>query len=80
MRVPAPSPPMIVFYWIAGIAFGLTALPAAFFFALYIISGEDGCQRRAVKCYRWASTIFLFSFNVILWKHVILGFWALFFG
>ena len=37
---------MTVFYWIAGILLALTALPSAFFFVLYLMSGEDGCQRR----------------------------------
>lgn len=69
---------MIVFYWVAGIALALTAVPAAFFFALYIGSGEDGCLKRAKAFYHWAATIFMFSFNLILWKHVVLGFWSLF--
>jgi hypothetical protein len=62
---------MIVFYWVAGILLALTALPSAFFFVLYIVSGEDGCQRRATMFYRWAALVALTTFNIVIFKHVI---------
>jgi len=69
---------MLIFYWIAGVLFGLTALPAVGYFIAYLLTGEDGCQRRAVAFYRWATTIALATFNVTLYKYVILAFLALF--
>jgi hypothetical protein len=62
---------MTVFYWIAGILLALTALPSAFFFVLYIMSGEEGCQRRAAAFYRWAALVALTTFNIVIFKHVI---------
>jgi hypothetical protein len=69
---------MRIFYWVAGVLLALTALPSAGFFACYIILGEDGCLVRAKAFYRWAVMVFLFSFNVVLYKYVILAFIALF--
>jgi hypothetical protein len=62
---------MTVLYWVSGILLALTALPSAFFFLLYIMSGEDGCQRRAVAFYRWAALVALATFNIVIFKHVI---------
>lgn len=70
---------MVVFYWVMGVLLALTALPSAFFFALYLASGEAGCQRRAVAFFRWAKLFGLLTFNVAIWRHVILGFWSIFF-
>ena len=69
---------MRVFYWVAGVLLALTALPSAGFFLCYIMTGEDGCQRRAVMFYRWAATVGLLTFNIVLYKYVILAFIALF--
>jgi hypothetical protein len=64
---------MIVFYWVAGVAIALTAVPALLYFVAYVTTGEDGCQRRALIFYRWALTLALASFNIAIFRHVIGG-------
>lgn len=68
---------MLVFWWVMGILFAATAIPSAFFFVLYLSSGEPGCERRYRFFYRWALLIFMVTFNLTIWRHVVLGLWAL---
>lgn len=68
---------MVVFWWVMGVLFALTAVPTVLYFVLYITTGEEGCERRYKAFYRWALLIFMLTFNITIWRHVILGFWAL---
>jgi hypothetical protein len=62
---------MQIFYWITGVLFGAAALPSAFYFVAYILTGEDACQQRARSFYRWAALIGLATFNIVIFKHVV---------
>lgn len=69
---------MRIFYWVAGVLIALTAFPSLGYFIAYGLTGEDGCQRRAIMFYRWASMLSLLTFNIVLYKYVLLAFLALF--
>ncbi len=71
---------MIVFYWIAGIALALTGLPAALFFVLYIATGEEVPHQRALMFYRWFASLFLLTFNLLIWRHIVATIWLIWHG
>lgn len=64
---------MRIFFWILGIAFALVALPAAFYFLLYLLRGDDILRVRALRFYAWAKLVFLVAFNFGIWGHVIVA-------
>ena len=55
---------------LAGLA---TALPAAFFFALHLASGEPVPLVRAKAFYHWAVVVFLGTFDIAIFTKVIQG-------
>lgn len=64
---------MKVLYWLCGILFTLTAVPSAFFFVLFLSTGEHVPQQRARALYRWAIVVVLSTFNIWIFKRVIDG-------
>lgn len=63
---------MTVFYWIAFVLFVLVAAPCVFFFARYLGTGEDKQRFIAVRFYRWSALIALTTFNVSIFRRIIL--------
>lgn len=63
---------MTPFLWIALALLVLTGVPAAVSFALYLTSGSDLWQARAVRFWRWAVLVVLITFNVTIFKHVFI--------
>ena len=63
---------MTAFYWIALALFVAAAVPAVVMFALYLGSGNDLLRERAVRFYRWAVLVVLITFNITIFKHIIL--------
>ena len=51
----------------------LTALPAAFFFALHLGTGEPVPLVRARAFYHWAVVVFLGTFDIAIFTKVIQG-------
>lgn len=70
---------MTVFWWIAGIALAITAGGATISFLLYIIRGEDRFLEVARKFKHWVIVIALLTFDVAIFKHVILTLWQMWF-
>ncbi len=68
---------MVVFWWVMGVLFALTFIPMLLYFGLFVSTGEPGCERRYKALWRWSLLIFMVTFNVSIWRHVVLGFWAL---
>jgi hypothetical protein len=69
---------MSIFLWIAGVLFALMAIPAAFYFILYALRGDELLQKRALKFYRWAALIFLLSFNIVVYGNIVIALLQLF--
>ena len=63
---------MTVFYWIAAILFLAVAAPCAFFFARYLAIGDDKQRFQAVRFYRWSALVALTTFNVSIFRRIIL--------
>lgn len=64
---------MRIFFWILGGLFALAALPAVFYFVLYLLRGDDILRERAHKFFAWAKLIFLLAFNLGIWGHVLVA-------
>ena len=62
---------MTPFLWFALALLVLNAVPAVVSFALYLSSGDDRWQERAVRFYRWSVLVVLTTFNITIFKHII---------
>jgi len=63
---------MNLFLWFALVLFVGTALPCVLYFGAYLATGEDRTRLLAVRFYRWASLVALATFNISIFKHIIL--------
>ena len=64
---------MRILFWILGGLFAISALPALLYFVLYLLRGDDVLRERARHFYVWAKVVFLLTFNVGIWGHVIVA-------
>jgi len=60
------------FLWFALAVFVLTALPCVLYFGAYLATGEDRFRALALRFYRWSSLVVLITFNITIFKHIIL--------
>lgn len=63
---------MTPFLWFALVLFVLTALPCVLYFGAYLATGEDRTRVISVRFFRWASLVVLVTFNISIFKHIIL--------
>lgn len=63
---------MTPFLWFALVLFVLTALPCVLYFGAYLATGEDRTREISVRFFRWASLVVLVTFNISIFKHIIL--------
>jgi hypothetical protein len=70
---------MTVFYWVMGVLIVGTFVPSVFFLGLYAATGEDGCLSRARALWTFTRLFSLFGINILIWGHVIVGLWQIWF-
>jgi hypothetical protein len=63
---------MTVFYWIAGILLLVNAIPCVLYFGAHLASGEERPRLIAVRFFRWSSLVVLATFNISIFRHIIL--------
>lgn len=63
---------MTVFYWIAFAVFLLVGVPCVLYFGSYLASGEDRLRLQAVRFFRWSSLVVLVTFNITIFRRIIL--------
>lgn len=68
---------MAFFYWFMVAAMAATLIPSAFYFGVYVFTGEDEALYRARKLWTFLRVFTLLGFNLMLWGHVIVGIWQL---
>lgn len=68
---------MTVFAWIVGVLLVITAGTALVGFLLYITSGNDRFQTIAKTGWHWTLVFGLGSFNIFIFKHIIVTLWEL---
>ena len=64
---------MTVLFWVGGVLLALTALPAALFFVVHLVSGEPVPLARAKAFYHWALVVFLGTFDIAIFAKVVQG-------
>jgi len=60
------------FLWFALAVFVLTALPCVLYFGAYLATGEDRTRELSVRFFRWSSLVVLVTFNITIFKHIVL--------
>ena len=70
---------MKVFYWLMGVLIVGTLAPSVFYLVLYAVTGVDECARRARTFWNVSRVLALFGFNILIWGHVLVGLWQIWF-
>jgi hypothetical protein len=70
---------MTFFYWAMGLIIVGTLVPSVFFLVLYAVTGEEACARRAKVLWNVARVFTLFGVNILIWGHVVVGLWRIWF-
>jgi hypothetical protein len=71
--------PMIVFYWVMGVLIVGTFIPSVLYLLLYALTGRDECARRARALWTFSRLLTMFGINILIWGHVIVGLWRIWF-
>ncbi len=70
---------MTAFYWVMGVLTVGTLLPSVFYFLLFAATGEPACERRARTLWNVSRVFALASFNLLIWGHVLVALWQIWF-
>ncbi len=71
---------MTVFYWVMGVAIVGTLLPSLMYVLLYAFTGEPACAARARILWNVSRVFALAGFNLLIWGHVVVGLWGIWFN
>ncbi len=63
---------MKIFLWSAFALFLLTAVPCVLYFGAYLANGDDRLRAQALRFYRWSALVVLTTFNITIFRHIIL--------
>ena len=70
---------MSIFYWTMGALIVATFVPSVFYMALYATTGENTCLQRAQSLWNFTRVLSMFGVNLLIWGHVAVGLWQIFF-
>ena len=70
---------MTVFYWVMGVLIVGTFVPSVTYLILYAVTGEPGCMDRARGLWNVTRVLSLLGRNLLIWGHVVVGLWAIWF-
>jgi len=70
---------MVIFYWVMGLLIVGTFVPSVFYLLLYAITGDDRAAQRARALWNVSRTAGMFGINLLIWGHVAVGLWRLWF-
>jgi len=70
---------MKAFYWVMGVLIVGTLAPSVVYLLLYAVTGEDACARRARVLWNFSRVLAMFGFNILVWGHVAVGIWQIWF-
>ena len=71
---------MTIFYWVMGVLIVGTFVPSALFLVLYAMTGNDVLAQRARGFWDVTRVLALFGSNILIWGHVIVGLWRIWFA
>ena len=70
---------MKVFYWVMGTLIVGTFVPSVLYLLLFAVTGEHTCLARARALWNFSRVLTLFAVNILVWGHVIVGLWQIWF-
>ena len=70
---------MKIFYWVMGVLIAGTFVPSVLFLLLYVITGSRDHGDRARALWTVSRVLTLFGVNILIWGHVIVGLWQVWF-
>jgi hypothetical protein len=70
---------MKIFYWVMGVLIVGTFIPSVLYLVLYVLTGEDACARRARMLWNYSRLLLGLGINILIWGHVIVGLWQIWF-
>jgi len=70
---------MTVFYWVMGVLIVGTFVPSVLYLLLYMVTGEHACFRRAKALWNFSRVLTMLAFNILVWGHVVVGLWQIWF-
>ncbi len=71
---------MIVFYWVMAVLIVGTFVPSALYLVLYASTGEPACLSRAKALWAASRVLTLVGVNLLIWGHVVVGLFRIWFG
>ena len=71
---------MVVFYWVMGVLVIGTFTPSVLYIVLYAVTGEEACARRAKLLWNLTGVFAMLCTNILIWGHVLVALWRIWFG
>jgi hypothetical protein len=70
---------MTIFYWTMAVLIVGTLIPSLFYWVLYAFTGEPACLRRAQGLWTASRLLAMVGVNLLIWGHVVVAFWRIWF-
>jgi hypothetical protein len=70
---------MKVFYWVMGVLIVGTFVPSVLFMLLYAMSGRHEALQRAKALWNFSRVLTMLGVNILIWGHVAVGLWQIWF-
>jgi hypothetical protein len=70
---------MKAFYWLMGVLIVGTFVPSVMYLVLYAVTGRDDFASRSRVLWNFSRVLILFGINILIWGHVIVGLWQIWF-
>ena len=70
---------MNIFYWVTTVVIVGTFIPSVLYFVLYAVTREIACLHRARAFWNFTRVLSLLGVNVLIWGHVVVGLWRIWF-
>ena len=70
---------MKVFYWVMALLIAGSLIPSVFFLLTYAATGIDAHGRRARLFWNYSRLFAMAGLNILVWGHVIVGLWQIWF-
>jgi len=71
---------MNIFYGTMAVLILGTLVPSVLFMLLYMVTGRHEALWRARTLWNISRVFTLFGFNILIWGHVFVGLWGIWFG
>lgn len=71
---------MTVFYWTMAVLIVGTFVPSAIYLLLFATTGEQACLQRARVLWNVSRVLAMVGVNLLIWGHVVVGLWTIWFG